>query len=305
MKKIFLISTYCDNLKKIKVLEKNLDIIKSFGFDSLVLSPIKLPDFIIEKCDFFYRTKENPVTPITEKCYIHWRVIDVDNKQYKLERFFPEYGWADLYQRKTLSNISLIYEYDIFYHIIYDTKFDDGLLNEINQDKFNVYYSNQSTNGDINEFSLHFLPLNKEMLIDFGVYLNKNQYISSHDLPHEYMLKWIKKNDIKKEKYIVQEEINYYDEINFFSQTKNDKFDIFLGKDETNKTTNSFIFYNVKQPITLIINDNRVFEICDDVVIKTNLYTQDIKSIVIRENGSTINYMEEYNKIERTLITKI
>ena len=305
MKKIFLISTYCDSLKKIKVLEKNLDFIKSLGFDSLVLSPISLPISVINKCDFYYQTKENPVTPVTEKCYIHWKNINVNDNVFKLERFFPEYGWADLYQRKTLSNISQIYNYDIFYHIIYDTKFDDDLLNEINQNKFDVYYSNQSTNGDINEFSLHFLPLSKKMLINFSNYLNKENYINSHDLPHDYMLKWVKKHGIKKEECVIQEEINYYDDINFFSQTKNNKFDVFFGKDETNKTTNTFIFYNVKQPIILIINNDMVFEIHNNTIIDTNLYVRDIKSIVIKEGDLTVNYMDEYNKIERNLISKI
>ena len=147
MKKLFLISSYCDNDKKIKVLSDNLDKIKKIGGNSLLLSPINLPNNVINKCDFYYQTKENPVTPITEKTYIHWKTININGKNYKMERFFPDYGWADLYQRKTLSKIGLMYNFDIYYHVIYDTKFDEGLIQEINQNKINLYYCNQSTKG--------------------------------------------------------------------------------------------------------------------------------------------------------------
>jgi len=301
MKKLFLISSYCDNDRKKDVLLNNLKLLKSLGVDTLLLSTIDLPGNILVESDFYFKTIENPVTSITEKTYIQWRTISINNLTYKLERFFPDYGWADLYQRKKLSQIALTYDYDIYYHIIYDTKIDEGLILEINNNTTNKYYSNKSTGGHINEFSLHFLPLNKEMLIDFERFLNKDGYVTTADLTHDYMLKWANKNDIKKSKFIVQEEINYYDEINFFSQSKSGKYDVFLGKDETNKTINRFVFYNVKSLLNVIVNE-KTFIVKSDTIIDINIKTESIYTIKIDDGENIFEYIDEYNKLERTLV---
>jgi len=301
MRRLFLISSYCDNEKKLNVLNHNIEIIKKNGWDVLLMSPLEIPTDIVKNVDLFIRTKENPVTPITEKCYIHWKTIFIDGFEYKLERFFPDYGWADLYQRKKLSEIALLYNYDVFYHVIYDTKFDDNLINEIKNNITNCYYSNKSTNGFINECSLHFLPLTRDMLLDFKYFIDKDSYVTTSDLTDHYILKWIKKNNLKKSNLIVNEEINFFNEINFFSQSKSNNFDLFMGKDETNTIKNKFIFYNVKTNLNIIFNENIEHSINTDGIIDTNLYSDSIYSILI--NGES--YIDEFNKLERNLIVKI
>ena len=61
MKKIALISTFCDTDEKIYTLINNIKKLKEVGLDTLVISPIKLPSRIIEISDFVFFTKENPV----------------------------------------------------------------------------------------------------------------------------------------------------------------------------------------------------------------------------------------------------
>jgi hypothetical protein len=70
MRKLFLISSFCDNEEKIKVLLENIKIIKNMGHDTLLLSPISLPDYVIDCVDFYLYTKENPVTSIEEKTFL-------------------------------------------------------------------------------------------------------------------------------------------------------------------------------------------------------------------------------------------
>ena len=48
MKKIALISSYCDTEKKIEILKNNILILKKIGIDTLVISPITLTSEIIE-----------------------------------------------------------------------------------------------------------------------------------------------------------------------------------------------------------------------------------------------------------------
>ena len=305
MKKLFLISSYCNTQQKIEVLIKNLKTIKSLGCDTLLLSPIYLPTEVINNTDFYFQTKENPVTPVTEKCYIHWTIVRIGDKEYKLERFFPDYGWADLYQRKKLSQIGLTFDYDIYYHVIYDTKFTDELIQEIKEGKKNQYYSNVSINGDINEFSLHFLPLNKTLLWTLSDFLDKEKYVNSHDLTHDFLKKWSDRLLISKSDYVVEEEINYYSDINFFSHSLSDDYDLYLEKSETNELKNKFVFYNVKKNITFIINSEMRFEITDDTVIETDLYVKDIDKIEIQTEDSIIDYTNFYNELERCLVVKL
>jgi hypothetical protein len=48
MKKIVLISSYCDTEEKILILKKNLKIYKELGLDTLLISPIKLQNDVID-----------------------------------------------------------------------------------------------------------------------------------------------------------------------------------------------------------------------------------------------------------------
>jgi len=299
MKKLFLISSFCDNEEKIKVLHDNIVRIKELGHDILLLSPIDLPNDITNKTNFYFRTKENPVSTIEEKTYIHWKRL---TDEYRLERFFPEYGWAALYQNKKLSQIGLTFDYDIYYHIIYDTKINDELIKQINNNTVNEYYSNVSTNGDINKFSLHFIPLNRDGLIKFEKFLNKEDYNGSDDLTHDYMLKWANKYEIPKNDYIVEEYINYYTDINFFSIYDGNEVNVFFEKFELNQKTNKIVCYDIKDnDVKVIVNDNMVFSNFEETKpVETNLLSSEINKVVVSINDVDYNCTENYNKIGRT-----
>lgn len=302
MKKLFLISSYCDSQEKKDVLKKNLIKIKDLGCDTMLLSPIGLESNIIDLCDYYYQTKENPVSTIEEKTYIHWRTINRDGKMVKMERFFPEYGWAALYQNKKLSQIGLTFDYDIFYHVIYDTKFNDDLVKEIESNTKNKYYSNMSTNGGFNEFSLHYLPLDRDMMISFESFLNKDDYNGTDDLTHDYMLKWCKKEGIEHSNLTVEEYINYYTDIDFFSIYSGEEVNIFFEKYEKNNKKNKFFIYDLKHDkVDVIVNDSYEFnDIRDKDIIETDFYCKDIYSIKINVGGKITECIESYNKIERT-----
>ena len=302
MRRLFLISSYCDTEEKTEVLKKNLIRIKDLGWDTMLLSPISLESDIINLCDYYYQTKENPVSTIEEKTYIHWRTINKDGKMVKMERFFPEYGWAALYQNKKLSQLGLTFDYDIFYHVIYDTKFNDDLVKEIESNTKNKYYSNISTNGDFNEFSLHYLPLDRDMMISFESFLNKNDYNSTDDLTHDYMLKWCKKEGITHSDLIVEEYINYYTDIDFFSIYSGEGVNLFFEKYEKNHKKNKFFIYDLKyEKVDVIINNSYEFNnVRDKDIVETDFYCEDIYSIKINVEGKITECFESYNKIERT-----
>ena len=117
MKKLALISTYCDTEEKKEVLVQNLIELRSLGVDTLVLSPIPLGGDIFEYCDFLFYTKENPILNWPERSYSHWHKQELKTKSTVLHSFSIDYGWAALYQAKKLSQIGLSYDYDIYYHM--------------------------------------------------------------------------------------------------------------------------------------------------------------------------------------------
>lgn len=299
-KKLFLISSYCDTKEKLDVLRDNLILLNNLNVDTLLLSPIEVSDDIINLTTYFFHTKENPVTTISEKTYIFWKKIN----DIKLERFFPDYGWADLYQRKKLSQIALTFDYDLYYHIIYDTKIDYNIIQEIHGDKCGSYYSNRATTGDINDVSLHFLPLNRQQLKSFEEYITKESYVTSHDLVHQYLIKWFNHNNFTKSEVIVDEYINYYGDEDIFSLIQDNDLKLFFEKDELNNKTNSFILYGENQrDVTLIINDEIQFNsVKMSQIIDSKMYYEDIKKIEIIIDGLSIDCTRSYNKIGRNKI---
>ena len=60
MKKIALISTFCDSSEKINLLKETIIILKNKGMDVMCLSPnfINLPKEIVELSDFIFYTRK-------------------------------------------------------------------------------------------------------------------------------------------------------------------------------------------------------------------------------------------------------
>ena len=77
MKKIALISTFCDNNEKVEVLKETIIILKNKGMDVMCLSPnfINLSKEIVELSDFIFYTKENPILKWPEKSMTSWKPI--------------------------------------------------------------------------------------------------------------------------------------------------------------------------------------------------------------------------------------
>ena len=57
------------------------------------------------------------------------------DREIVVKRSVIDYGWAALYQTKKLSEYALTYDYDRYYHIIYDTEIDDTVVSTFLSDK--------------------------------------------------------------------------------------------------------------------------------------------------------------------------
>jgi hypothetical protein len=103
IKKVALISSFCNDQEKIGVLNKNIDNIRELGLDIVVLSPFYLPKEIVDKCDYFFVTKDNPVYEWPKKGWNFWRELPYKGKKLKMSKTVSDYGSAGVHQVKQLS----------------------------------------------------------------------------------------------------------------------------------------------------------------------------------------------------------
>ena len=117
MKRIVLISTFCNTEEKQDILYGTLTKIKNLGLDTMIICPnfIKLKENIITLSDFVFYTKENPLLSWPIRQYTHWFEKEItENRICTFHEGHVDYGWAALYQIKKLSQIALTFDYDIF-----------------------------------------------------------------------------------------------------------------------------------------------------------------------------------------------
>lgn len=118
------------------------------------------------------------------------------------------------------------------------------------------------------------------------------------------MLKWVKENNIKKSNFVVDEHINFYTDINFFSIYDGGEINLFFERFELDQEKNKFVCYDIKRnDIKIIINNEIVYDnIIEKTVLNTNLYTSEINKIEIEIDGSIHDCTDSYNKIGRSKI---
>jgi len=232
MKKVALISTYCDTQEKLDVLEKNIDNIKKLAIDVIVISPIFLPQYIQTKCDYFFLTKDNPVLEWPQKAMQAWKNILISGKSITITRVYADYGWAGLSQVKKLSELALALDYDYFYHMIYDLKFDETVIDGLNgKGECDIYSSKRK--DTIWDVGLHFMVFNRENLQKFIPHITLENYLTSE---RGDAFVWLHKlretfpyNIIQKP---VEDEIYYYENSDFFNFSPIAELPFFIIKDD-------------------------------------------------------------------------
>jgi len=269
IKKVGLISSFCDNQEKIDVLEKNINIIKGHGLDIIVISPFNLPENIVSKCDYFFITKDNPVLDWPTRSMYHWREININGVRHKISRTYPDYGYAGLTQLKQLSQIAIGLDYDQFYHMIYDIKIDENVIEGFYSDKkCNVYPSKR---GDIFwAVGLHYLIFDRMNLERFISHINLDNYLS---VKGGDAFVWLHKLQnvfpYVIEPIPVEDEIYYYEGYDFFNYSPIKEQPFFIVKDYETLETSKILFYDVKEqtPFQLIIGNNIINDATSELKI--------------------------------------
>jgi len=305
VKKAALISTYCDTQEKLDVLSKNIDSLKTFGMDVIVVSPFFLPEYIQNKCEYFFSMKDNPVLDWPKRAMFAWKDLILNGNRIKITRTYADYGWAGLYQVKKLSEIALSLDYDYFYHMIYDLKFDEtvveGLLGEAECD---IYSSKRDE--EIWEVGLHFMIFNREKLTDFVQHITLENYLNSkggdafvwlHRLRNTFPYNIVKKP--------VEDEIYYYKGQSFFNWSPIEDLKIFIEKNDETDTTIKLLFYDVIESKNIILKvgeDEYGYQINGNSLIDLGFKKNDIKNVSLTYNGVEYDMTDEIRKIKHNTL---
>jgi hypothetical protein len=289
--KVGLISSYCDTQEKIDILEKNINIIKSHGLDVIVISPFNLPKTITNKCDYFFITKDNPILDWPIKSMINWKSLNFNGIDYGMSITLSDYGFAGLNQIKQLSQIALNFNYDQFFHMIYDIKIDENVINGFHSNKTNSVYPSKRGN-EIWDVGLHYMIFNKSNLEKFISYINLETYLGVEDGDAFAVLHSIK-NELN---YIiegtpVEDEIYYYSGIDFFNLSPIEGLKFFIEKNDENPDTIKIFFYDVKGEVDIELsiggNQSR-HKVYNSYVIDLGFTKFNMKPVYITYND--INY---------------
>jgi hypothetical protein len=308
MKKVALISTYCDTQEKLDVLSKNIDNVRVFGLDVIVISPIILPESIQKKCDYYFLTKDNPILEWPLKGMYFWKDLSLGDKNIKITRTITDYGWAGLVQIKTLSEIALSLDYDYYYHMIYDLKFDetvaDGLLGEAECD---VYSSRR---GDtIWDVGLHFMVFNREKLKKFISLINLESYLRFTSGDAFVWLSNLK--DILPYNVVrrpVEDEIFYYDGKDFFDSSPINGIKFFVDKNDEEDTTIKLLFFDIQETkkIFLTVGSKEYgYNISGNSLIDLGIKKDEISNISIEYDGVNYDLTSIINKTKHNTLNVI
>jgi hypothetical protein len=306
MKKVALISTYCDTQEKLDILEKNINNVKICGLDVIVISPIFLPESIQKKCDYFFLMRDNPVLDWPQRAMFAWKELTLNNQLIKIARTYADYGWAGLYQVKKLSEIALSLDYDYFYHMIYDLKFDEtvvsGLLGESECD---VYSSKREST--IWEVGLHFMIFNREKLQEFISHITFQNYLSDSKGGDAFV--WLHRlidvfpyNIVKKP---VEDEIFYYEGKDFFNMSPTNGIRIFVDKNDETDGNVRLLFYDILEPkeIKLTVGDATYdYTINNNSLVDLGFKKNNIQKVLFEYLGVEYDITDTIKKIKHNLI---
>jgi hypothetical protein len=292
--------------------------VKSLGIDVMAISPLPLDEEHINACDYLFFTKENPILGWPTRLFTFWREYEVEKgKILTLQRGVGDYSWAALYHVKKLTQIALDYDYEIFYHMIYDLEIDDNVVRVLNDFEGDIVYPRRDPHHPetLWETTLHLMSFDRDLMKQIEKEITLNEYLSTNGVAEGEVYKWKKKFDIYGSDTPVKDKIYYWKDFDFFDYSpvkdfkmflsRNEPMDIWLGEgDSVRKEVLSnnlrVVFYgsdNIGE-VTLNIDDiDYKIEPKPFYFIELPINSREIKKIKMVYNEEKYDLTDEYGKI--------
>ena len=323
MKRIALISTFCDTQIKLDTLKQNIIKVKEIGLDIMVISPLHIPKDITDLCDYYFQTKDNPLLEWPVRCYTHWyKHIHSSEKILYIHRGLKDYSWAALYQFKKLSQLALSFDYDMFYHMIYDLVIDEVVEKEMGENNSIIHPRRNPKNlNDIWETNLTFMPLDRELMVKIEKEIKLKEYLRTNGVAEGEVMKWKEKFNIPISEHYVKDSIFYWDDYDFFNYQIFSEFKIFLSKNIETEIwlggkDNPIADFS---PINIRIVFHGFIDTIGEIKIRINgveyietpkpfeyiefpISSQEITELIFEYKGKIVDYTKDYSRIMRNLV---
>jgi hypothetical protein len=239
-----------------------------------------------------------------------------DGRITTLQRGLADYGWAGLYQVKKLSQIALTFDYDLFYHLIYDLEIDEVVENEIKSNQTNVVHPRVNPNNpnEIWDTTLHFMVFDRELMTKIEKEITLDEYLRTNGMAEGEVLKWRDKFNIRTSNHTVKDLVFYWGDYDFFNYSpysdfkmfisKNEPMTIWLGEDPvydkllTENLRIVFYSFDKMEPITIKLNGIEYIKKPSPFeIIEIPISSQNVDELIFTYKESTINFTEKYNDI--------
>ena len=231
MKKIALITSFCNTKEKLKVLYDNIKTIKDLGLDVMVFSHFYLPKNINNIIDYTIISKENPLITWPEKGIIQWQLIPYNNFSIHMSIANSDYGYAVLNQIKRMASLALSMDYNSFFIIDYDLNITDYVKSILLDNKKNSFFPAKNIRGDTWPIGLRLISLDREHLIRFENLITKENYMFNiTDCAESWIHKSINFIPGIIENEHLEDLIYNYEHINFFDQSIIKGLKLFIHK---------------------------------------------------------------------------
>ena len=301
-KRIVLISSYCDTEEKINILINNIKLIKKYNLDVMLNSPISLPSDVINMCDFYIQTKENPLLYWPEKSVMSWAKYTGKDREIVVKRSVIDYGWAALYQTKKLSEYALTYEYDRYYHMVYDTVIDNTVVSTLLSDKVCSFYPFHE-----HKVSLHLIALDKENLLEFSSQITLESYLKFNCIVENWLYDTLINSnmDYRIESEKVDDLILYHKDVDLFNYSDIKGLIFFIVKNVTLNDEVSLYFYDNEDKINLLITVDGIeksYDISNRDIINLGFKSDNVKNVLISYNGMVSDITEKIKNIIHNVI---
>ena len=303
MKKIALISSFCNNKEKINLLYDNVFILKELGIDVMIFTPFILTEEINKIADYILISKENPILDWPEKALTQWTSIKTNDNYFNMSVTTIDYGFAALNQIKRMADLALSMDYDLFFPMIYDININEYVESIFKNNKKNSFFPS-IRDGHVWSIGLHLISLDREHLTRFKNLITKESYLK--DLEGDAFTWTYKAIDFVPgvlEKEPVEDLIYYFKDINFFNFSIIEEIKCFIHKVENQDI--KFIFYDFNKIKTFIIKTEdftQEFNVKEWEEIKFP-YKEYISFIVIYEEKE-YDFTSIINKIKHNIFTK-
>jgi len=306
MKKLALISSYCNTKDKVDVLDKNIEILKKNGIDVLIISPFVLDKFIMEKSDYFFITKDNPVYEWPKRGWNFWTQKTFNNVNVQISKTVADYGWASLHQVKTLNDIAINLDYDYYYHLIYDLKITDEIQNYFNGEYDKLVFPSKR-NETYWETGLHFMIFNKKNLSVFNSYITEESFNSIKT--EESVFDWLKKivdiMPIKISPIAVEDEIYLYENEDIYDYSPTNKIKFFIDKNDLTYGNIKLFFYHINDDVNVKIflpKDNVEKDVTYFDIVDLNFNKFNLSPVSLIVNGEIFDITETIKQVKHNTL---